>query len=127
VKHLVIGGAYSVDKFYRLKRGYHWFPDEQASEEIKSYVEQQIAEYPVDVILTHTCPYQYRPTEAFLPGIDNLTVDDSMERWLEVIERKVQYVAWLCGHWHINKRIDKIHFLYDRFESLDMLMQKGET
>ena len=27
-KHLVIGGAYSVDKFYRLSRGYGWWEDE---------------------------------------------------------------------------------------------------
>lgn len=33
--HLVIGGAYSVDKFYRLDRGYGWWPDEQPSQEIK--------------------------------------------------------------------------------------------
>lgn len=26
---LVCGGAYSVDKDYRLRRGWHWWPDEQ--------------------------------------------------------------------------------------------------
>ena len=26
---LVLGGAYSVDKFYRLSMGYKWFSDEQ--------------------------------------------------------------------------------------------------
>ena len=26
-KHLVSGGAYSVDKFYRLSRGYGWWED----------------------------------------------------------------------------------------------------
>ena len=41
IKYLVIGGAYSVDKYYRLKRGYGWWADEQPSEEIKAYVEQQ--------------------------------------------------------------------------------------
>ena len=25
---IVIGGAYSVDKFYRLRMGYNWWPDE---------------------------------------------------------------------------------------------------
>lgn len=33
-KVIVIGGAYSVDKYYRLARGYWWFEDEQPSEEI---------------------------------------------------------------------------------------------
>lgn len=27
LRHLVIGGAYSVDKFYRLARGYGWWPE----------------------------------------------------------------------------------------------------
>lgn len=43
LQHLVIGGAYSVDKFYRLMRRYGWWEDEQPSDEIKRYVEAQIA------------------------------------------------------------------------------------
>ena len=27
MKTIVIGGAYSVDKFYRLSKGYNWFED----------------------------------------------------------------------------------------------------
>lgn len=124
VKHLVIGGAYSVDKYFRQKHRYHWFADEQPSDEIKAYVEQQIADEPIDIVISHTCPYRYRPTEAFLPSIDQLTVDESTEKWLETIETQVEYIAWLCGHWHINKRIDRIHFLANAFESLDMLVPK---
>ena len=37
IKTIVIGGAYSVDKFYRLSKGYNWFEDEQPSNEIKAY------------------------------------------------------------------------------------------
>ena len=116
-KHLVIGGAYSVDKFYRLSRGYGWWEDEQPSEEIKLYVEQQIKEKEFDVILSHTCPFKYEPIETFLPGIDQTTVDTSTEEWLDKIEESVDYKAWYCGHWHINKRIDKIHFLFHGFET----------
>lgn len=122
-RHLVIGGAYSVDKHYRLLRGYGWWVDEQPSEEIKQYVEQQIKEKPFDVILSHTCPFKYEPIEMFLPGIDQSTVDDSTEKWLNKIEESVDYKAWYCGHWHINKRIDKMHFLFHGFETnqdLDM-------
>lgn len=37
---MVIGGAYSVDKFYRLSRGMKWWPDEQSSPAIKEeYIE----------------------------------------------------------------------------------------
>ncbi len=116
-KHLVIGGAYSVDKYYRLQFGHGWWEDEQPSEEIKKYVEQQIKEKEFDVILSHTCPLKYEPIECFLPGIDQSSVDTSTEEWLDKIEEMTDYKAWYCGHWHINKRIDKIHFLFHRFES----------
>jgi len=78
-KHLVIGGAYSVDKYYRLSRGYGWWEDEQPSEEIKQYVEKQIKEKDFDVILSHTCPFKYEPIETFLPGIDQSTVDQAQK------------------------------------------------
>jgi len=117
LKHLVIGGAYSVDKFYRLTRHYGWWPDEQPSNEIKGYVESQISTRLVDVVLSHTCPYKYEPTEVFLPFIDQSTVDASTEQWLDEIENRLDYKAWFCGHWHINKRIDKMHFLFHDFES----------
>lgn len=35
---LVIGGAYSVDKYYRLSRGYNWYESEQPNEETKNKV-----------------------------------------------------------------------------------------
>ena len=117
LRYLVIGGAYSVDKYYRLSRGWSWWPDEQPSPEIKAYVEQQIREKHFDIVLSHTCPFKYEPTEMFLGGIDQCTVDDSTERWLDTIEESIQYKAWFCGHWHTDKRIDKMHFLFRSFES----------
>lgn len=83
----------------------------------QSYVEQQIREKHFDIVLSHTCPFKYEPTELFLGGIDQRTVDDSTERWLDTIEESIQYKAWFCGHWHTDKRIDKMHFLSRSFES----------
>ena len=116
-KHLVIGGAYSVDKHFRLAFGHGWWEDEQPSEEIKSYVEQQVKEKEFDVILSHTCPFKYEPIECFLTNIDQSEVVTSTEKWLDKIEEMADYKAWYCGHWHINKRIDKMHFLLHNFES----------
>lgn len=69
---LVIGGAYSVDKYYRLAMGYGWWPDEQPSPQIKEKVERVLEErnWQVDVVFSHTCPLKYEPVEVFLPGID---------------------------------------------------------
>ena len=111
-KHLVIGGAYSVDKFYRIREGYGWWDDEQPSDEIKSYVEKQCLGKAFDVVLSHTCPLKYTPTEAFLPGLDQSLVDKSTEIWLDKIEENIDYKKWYCGHWHLEKKIDKLEFLY---------------
>ncbi len=115
---LVIGGAYSVDKFHRLRNHWSWWPDEQPSEETKAYVEKQIAQYPIDIVFSHTCPGKYTPTECFLQGVDQSEVDKSTEEWLDKIEESIDYKAWYCGHWHTDKRIDKLHFLYNSTELL---------
>lgn len=118
-KALAIGGAYSVDKFYRLQRGFGWWADEQPSELTKRKVEGVVSECKdIDIILSHTCPKKYIPTEMFLPMIDQSSVDNSTEEWLDTIEEAVDYKAWYCGHWHTDKRIDKMHFLFTTFESL---------
>lgn len=114
-KTLVIGGAYSVDKYYRLSRGYNWFEDEQPSKQIKERVEQQIKKngYSVDVVLTHTCPLKYEPREWFLPMINQNSVDKSTEEWLDKIEENLEYKKWYCGHYHGEKKIDKLEFLFE--------------
>lgn len=115
-KAIAIGGAYSVDKFFRLERGYGWWEDEQPSAEIKAKVESVFESKKVDFVLSHTCPYKYIPREMFLPGIDQSKVDNSTELWLDTIEDKIEYEAWYCGHWHTDKRIDKMHFLFKDYE-----------
>ena len=112
---LVIGGAYSVDKQYRLSRGWGWWPDEQPSQEIKARVEQRLEEigWQVDVVLTHTTPLRYEPREVFLPFIDQSTVDKSTEAWLGGIEARLFYDRWYCGHYHVTKAIDKVIFMFE--------------
>ena len=119
-KAMVIGGAYSVDKWYRLQCDLHWFPDEQPSAEVKARVEKKLIEsdWKVDYIWTHTCPEKYTPREAFMSCIDQSTVDNSTEQWLDTIEDRLEYAAWYCGHWHIDKRIDRMHFLMESYEEI---------
>lgn len=117
-KAIVIGGAYSVDKFYRLENGWSWFEDEQPNSAIKAYVEQQLERnaWTIDVVLSHTCPLRYEPTEAFIAGVDQKTVDKSTEIWLGCIEEKLEYRKWYCGHYHTEKRIDKLQFMFHDIE-----------
>ena len=119
-KCIVIGGAYSVDKEYRIERNWGWWEDEQPSEEIKKRVESRLdsEHWQVDVVLTHTAPLKYEPREMFLDFIDDSKVDKSTEIWLNTIEDKLDYNQWFCGHYHTNKSIDKIRFLYNDFYEL---------
>lgn len=98
----VCGGAYSVDKDYRLARGYNWWKDEQPSKEIKNRVEQQLEthHWKIDVMLTHTCPEKYEPVEVFLSCIDQSTVDKTTEEWLDYLEDRLNYFVWYAGHYH---------------------------
>ena len=114
---IAIGGAYSVDKAIRIAENWGWWADEQPSPEIKKYVEQRLhtGDWNVDVVLSHTCPMKYIPREVFLPGIDQRDVDNSTEEWLDTLEDRLTYSQWYCGHYHTDKRIDKVRFLFNDF------------
>ena len=116
----MIGGAYSIDKHYRLAMGYGWWPDEQPSPQVKKKVERVLEErnWQVDVVFSHTCPLKYEPVEVFLPGIDQSTVDKSTEEWLDTIESKLHYERWYCGHYHTEKQVDKLRFMFEDYALL---------
>ena len=112
-KVLVIGGAYSIDKGFRLSHGYKWYASEQPSEEIKKHIRNVIKQnnYKINTILSHTCPFKYIPYEAFISGIDQSKVDNSTEHFLNEIENSIAYNEWYCGHYHIDKKIKKLRFM----------------
>jgi len=117
---IAIGGAYSVDKNLRLMAGANWFENEQPDATIRSRVEAVLEQrgWSVDVVLSHTCPEKYIPFDALIPGFDQRTVDRSTEKWLGSIEEKLSYNNWLCGHWHIDRTVDKVRFLMEDFVAL---------
>lgn len=117
-KTIVIGGAYSLDKQYRLGNGLPWFEDEQPSAEIKRKTERVLEEqgWRVDTVLSHTVPSRYVPSEAFLKGIDQSAVDKSTEEWLGRIESRLTYQKWYAGHFHIEKKIDRLEIMYTNFD-----------
>lgn len=112
---LVIGGAYSVDKDYRLSHGYNWFADEQVTPEEKQRIEIRLQEtgWAVDTVLTHTCPLRFEPVEALFSSVDQSEVDKSMEYWLDSLERRLRYRQWFCGHFHIDKPCGAFRFLFN--------------
>lgn len=118
---IVIGGAYSVDKYYRLSTGNNWYNSEQPSFTIKNKVEEVLVNrnQKIDIILSHTCPFRYIPYEWFIGGIDQSKVDNSTEIWLDKIFLRINHFdKWYCGHYHGDKVIDKIEFMFENIKEL---------
>lgn len=117
-KVLVIGGAYSVDKHFRKAYGYNWYESEQPSEKTKNKIVKVLKDLDnkIDIILSHTCPYKYLPREMFLEGVDQSTVDNTTEYFLDKIEGSTDYTLWYCGHYHTDKKIDKLIFMFHKIE-----------
>lgn len=125
-EYMVIGGAYSIDKEFRLRMNqigdirYKWFPEEQPDDTIKNKVETGLEEknWKIHGILSHTAPLSYEPRELFLHGFDQSKVDITTEEWLDTIEDKLNYDIWYFGHYHGEKEIDKMRMLFHQIEEL---------
>lgn len=115
-KVLVIGGAYSIDKNIRLTYGWHWFKDEQLSKSEMNMILEKYQGTHVDVILSHTSPKKYEPVEVFLSGINQNTVDKTMEEFLDTVEETIKYDKWYCGHYYTEKIVDKIEFMFENIK-----------
>lgn len=113
---LVIGGAYSIDKEYRLLYGHKWFKDEQLTKNEMNNIFKKANGKHFDIVLTHTCPYKYEPKEMFISFIDQSKVDKEMECFLNKIEENIDYDKWYCGHFHTEKKIDKLEFMFGRIK-----------
>lgn len=128
---LAISGAYSIDKPWRLANKANWFESEQIDPDVMKVYLNDLDALKIkpewDYVLSHTCPFDYMSTEAFLPNIDQADVDNRTEHFLEEVRKRIFYNEWYCGHFHINKfgrfengvYADKIRFLYDDIIELD--------
>lgn len=97
---LVLGGAYSVDKWYRLACNYEWFSNEQLScEEMNSIYEKHKGQH-FDCVLSHTCPYSWQPRDLFLSVVDQNSVDSTMEVWMGEFSKAITFDTWCWGHYH---------------------------
>lgn len=121
---LVIGGAYSVDKDYRLEQydlgnhNYRWFHNEQLSSQEKTLIMENIRYNHYDYVFTHTCPLEDEPKDTYLPSIDQSKIDKSMEEFLQDVKYTIHFDEWYCGHWHTDRNVGNMHFM---FKSIDML------
>lgn len=127
LRTLVVGGAYSVDKYYRIQNNFRWFENELLSEgEMDSCLRNVTIEpLPFDLVLTHTCPLSLQPTDLFLGFIDQSTVDNSMEVWMEKLANSITWKIWLWAHYHVD-RVEWPHceIFYTEIESLNSILER---
>ena len=115
IKTLILPGAYSVDKYVRLANNWSWFPQEQCNKEEMAAGINLAKSDTWDLVLSHTAPIIYEPTDLFLSVVDQSTVDKTTERWLGEIEYNLNYNLWCWGHYHANR-------VYPQIENKNKLM-----
>lgn len=119
-KAIAIGGAYSVDKYYRLRNGMAWFDTEQPDDEIKAYVESQLdkCNWSVDYVFSHAAPIECEPVWAFIPGLNQDLVDKTTERWLQQIADNLDFIGWYAGHYHVDSQEGPVRIMFNDYEEL---------
>lgn len=120
---LVIGGAYSVDKWFRLKNNpSSWFKDELLTTEEIDKIIKKVTGESFDFVFTHTCPISWEPTDLFLDFIDQSEVDKSMELYLNKIEKLINWKVWCFGHYHADRlekpRVEQFYYRYEWLEDI---------
>lgn len=133
---LVIGGAYSVDKWYRLARAglneqtndpskTGWFSSELLTEDEMLKIASATFGKDFDFVFSHTCPLSWEPRDLFLSFIDQSTVDKSMEQWLDVIKADIHWGVWCFGHFH-KDRIERprVEQFYGYIEDLETVWNR---
>lgn len=111
---LVAGGAYSVDRDFRLADGRPWFADEQPGPAERASVERACEGrgWQVDYVFTHTAPLGLRPAGAACARRCSQGADLSCEEWLAAIERRLAYRRWFCGHFHVDEHEGRLAALH---------------
>lgn len=112
---LCIGGAYSVDKEWRLLMNRFWVPNEQLSPEECMNILDKVWHHSYHHVFTHTCPEIWVPKDLFLSFIDQSKVDKYTERFLEDVTRYIDYDHWWFGHFHDDRSYnqEQAHLLMD--------------
>ena len=116
-RHLfVLGGAYSTDKYLRLREGWKLFESEQPSPDDRINARNSISRFghKFDLVLSHTCPRKYLGEKLRHAYTDNHEIDYSVEDWLDQIEDSIDYNHWYFGHFHKDKEItERVTAVYD--------------
>jgi hypothetical protein len=108
-KLLVLGGALSIDKKFRVPNK-SWWKNEYWSEEEKDTLFKLLKkEKNFDYVLSHTGPSRANDVvKTPNPILDLPMFFDEVAALNEKIDGKITCKQWYCGHWH------KDQFYYDK-------------
>lgn len=121
----VMGGAFSVDKEYRLLNHWQWFPTEQMTFNEKLDMLHYVDKKHFDLILSHTCPYTWQPFDLFLPFIDQSKVDNGMEHLFEDVLQNTFFDKWCYGHFHDDRwQNNRARMFYTDCVKIESIMDK---
>ena len=113
---LFLPGAYSVDKYYRLRNGYPYNPDEQLDPEVMDELYDIVCDwnnqnFPIDYVIGHTFPKRLEIyySDLFISSIDQSSVDKKTENWLDIMsyifEKNPSFKQYYAGHFHDERKL----------------------
>lgn len=109
-KFFTFGGAYSIDRDYRVL-GCSWFEEELPSEEEydEAWKNLKSNDYEVDYIISHTGPYEV------VTELGYECHDEALEqlRFFQRIADEVDFQDWYFGHLHEDVDMENFHCRID--------------
>lgn len=114
-KFFVFGGAFSVDRGYRVE-GKTWFPEEIPTREEYSQGWKNLEKenYKVDYVISHTAPYEVCSEMGFGSFDEAAEQTKEFQRFADYIE----FEEWYFGHFHVDEEIEEFHCLWDNIIEL---------
>ena len=88
-------------------------------------IEANVAGKHFDLVLTHTAPIDWEPSDLFIGGIDQSKVDKTMEIWLGRLKDKFTWGIWLFGHFHAD-RVEAPHVeqIFEEYEDINDILSR---
>ncbi|MDR2435074.1 MAG: metallophosphoesterase [Treponema sp.] len=99
-KFLVMGGALSIDREYRIPGRSWWKEEYWSARERADLLELLETENEFDYVLSHTGPdsVNFGLFGGLFPGSQKFT--DEVAELNETVDAKINCKGWFCGHWH---------------------------
>ena len=125
LKFLAFGGAYSIDRRYRVLN-ISWWKEEIPSEEEWENLRQNLRATgsKVDIVLTHTAPMRFLQPKTKEIGIHWSNFQDDVAKKLSKIEPEIQYQLWYFGHFHLDW-VDREQKCRGIYTAIDVIAGKG--